>query len=82
MRTVRLMAFLAALIGLSVSGCGDDDPGPPQSPSGTVVIDVTPDGIAASWELSGPGEFSATGSGDRTLSGLAIGEYTIVLNDA
>ena len=45
--------------------------------SGTVVIDVSPDGINAEWSLNGPYGYLWTLSNDTTLTELIPGEYSI-----
>jgi len=45
-------------------------------PTGTVMIDSSPDSIQAPWNLEGPK--NEIGSGDRTLSECKCGRYTII----
>lgn len=49
----------------------------PLSGSGTVIIDVEPDELNASWTLVGPCDYNETGSGDETLTDMPVGSYTI-----
>lgn len=42
---------------------------------GTIEIDVSPE--TASWSLSGPDGFNASGTGDQTFSDSALGDYTV-----
>jgi uncharacterized protein (TIGR02145 family) len=49
----------------------------PISLTGTIVIDPEPDSINAPWTLEGPNDYITSGSGDVTLTDLAVGEYTI-----
>lgn len=46
-------------------------------PLGSIVIDPDPNGILAPWLLSGPGGFGLEGRGDRTLTDMPAGEYTL-----
>jgi hypothetical protein len=47
--------------------------------TGTIIIDPSPDVLDAPWLLSGPQ--SVTGNGDRTLTEMTIGFYTITWDD-
>jgi len=49
--------------------------------TGSIVVDVDPDGADATWNLEGPGEYSHIGTGDETLVDLIYGQYTITWND-
>ncbi len=44
---------------------------------GTVVINATPDSIAAPWTLAGPAGYTSSGNGDLTINSLAVGDYTL-----
>ncbi len=79
---MRRRALLSVCFGLLLVvlflGCGEDDPvTPPASPKGTVSIDVSPDSVGATWQLSGPSNYSVSGVGDLVLEGLGVGDYTI-----
>ena len=43
----------------------------------TIVINPDPDSLGASWSIVGACGFSERGAGDRTLTGLHPGEYTL-----
>ncbi len=47
-------------------------------PPGTIVIDVTPDSLSASWTLRGPGEFERQGEGDTTITNCPPGKYVMI----
>jgi hypothetical protein len=79
--TCFTLLFLVASL-VVVAGCGDDDdPITPEPNLGTVVVDPTPDSIAAPWTLVGPGDYSHDDAGDQTLNGLAVGECTLTWQD-
>ena len=59
-----------------VAGCNSDDPVAPE-PAGTIVVNPSPDVLAAPWSLVGPEAFATTGNGDQTLADLVPGEYSI-----
>ncbi len=44
---------------------------------GVVVVDPSPDSVDAPWSLTGPGEFTESGTGDRTMAGVVAGVYRI-----
>jgi hypothetical protein len=50
-------------------------------PTGTIVIDPDPDFLNAPWSLEGPGGYSDNGTGDATLTDMALGEYTLTWGD-
>jgi len=77
---LAIIFFLSSLVPLS--GCSDDDPAAPApAQTGTIVIDPSPDTIDASWELAGPAGYNEDGTGDMTLSKLALGDYTVTWGD-
>ena len=47
------------------------------APEGTIVIDSTPDGLDAPWDLAGPDGYTLADTGDTTLINMAIGNYTL-----
>jgi len=57
-------------------GCKDDNSTGLGS-SGTIIINPLPDSISAPWTLTGPGDFTRSGSGVETLNELASGEYIL-----
>jgi formylglycine-generating enzyme required for sulfatase activity len=68
-----MLIFLIALV-----GCSDDDNGvtaPP--PTGTITISPQPSGINAPWSITGPDEYSNSGTGSSTLSSMTAGSYTL-----
>jgi hypothetical protein len=65
---------MAAVL-LLFAACSDDPAsGPAAEKFGTVVVDPTTD---APWVLTGPDGYSESGTGDRTLTGLPPGDYTV-----
>lgn len=46
-------------------------------PTGTLVLDITPDSISAPWMLLGPNSYHATGNGDVVLPDMTVGEYYV-----
>jgi hypothetical protein len=44
---------------------------------GTIAITVTPESLNAGWSLSGPDEYSTTGTDSQTIPDLVVGSYTI-----
>jgi formylglycine-generating enzyme len=75
MKATKRFILLVSLFVLFV-GCGSDDP---VTPVTTVIIniEIIPEGIEASWELTGPNEYSKAGAGNIKLTGLAPGGYEI-----
>ena len=45
--------------------------------TGTIVVDPDPDHLNAPWELDGPGSYFHSDSGDKTLSDMDVGSYTL-----
>jgi hypothetical protein len=71
---------LVLLVSVITIGCGDDNnPGTPQI--GTITIDPEPNDINAPWQITGPGGFSQSGTGDVTLEDAAAGEYSLTWGD-
>jgi formylglycine-generating enzyme required for sulfatase activity len=46
-------------------------------PAGSVTISGTIGSTAMNWHLEGPGGYSQVGAGDRTISGVAVGPYSV-----
>ena len=71
-----LITVLVVILGLGACSDGDD-PTQPGPTTGALAIDV--DGLATGMVyrigVTGPDLFSATGTGDTTLTGLAPGTY-------
>lgn len=65
------MVFVSAL----VAGCVSDGVLAPVV--GTIYVDVTPDGIAADWTLTGPDGLGREGQGDLVLEGQQAGDYVM-----
>ncbi len=69
------------LLGLGILafafGCSQDNvTGPAAAPTGTIVIEQTPDAlVGAGWLLSGPQ--NETGTGNKTLTSMPVGQYTV-----
>ena len=70
---VRILASAAVLS--AFLGCADRVGSPPVP--AMIVIDVQPDELSATWELTGPGGFREYGVGDREVRRLDPGRYTI-----
>lgn len=77
---LRRYAGLAAiaLLGVLTSSCADDPTDPP-APTGSLQVAIAglPDTIDAAVTLSGPGGFSETIKGSKTVAALVPGTYTI-----
>jgi formylglycine-generating enzyme required for sulfatase activity len=56
--------------------CTDEELTLPESKQ-KITLDPEPDFLNAPWELSGPAGFLTTGRGDRTLTDLETGDYTL-----
>ena len=85
-RAIKSIIVLLALLNLASCGVdngspdgdsGSPDPGQP----GTIVVEIEPDAIPASWELSGPRSFQASGTVDSTMIDMPPGDYTITWGD-
>lgn len=74
-----MQAFLLAALCVvaAVPGCDCDKSTDPGQTTGTIVVNAEPDSLNAPWGLSGPGGYSDSGSGDETLTGRAVGQYTV-----
>jgi hypothetical protein len=46
-------------------------------PIGTIIVDVTPDGVAAEWVLTSEAGARFAGTGDRRLEGIPSGVWTL-----
>lgn len=76
MKGVRLKALGVALLGafaLLFGGCGQQGGGGGQK--GTLTVNVSPGD--AQVQVTGPGNFSQTFTGSKTLTGLNPGSYTV-----
>ncbi|MCS7219654.1 MAG: hypothetical protein NZ846_11955, partial [Thermus sp.] len=76
MKGVRLKALGVALLGalaLLFGGCGQQGSGGGQK--GTLTVNVSPGD--AQVQVTGPGNFSQSFTGGKTLTGLNPGSYTI-----
>jgi sugar lactone lactonase YvrE len=74
------LALSAAATVVWTVGCGSSHPAAP--PTGSLTVTINPaNGTAASVVVTGP-NFSKTLSATQTLSGLALGSYTIVADTA
>lgn len=75
-----LIPMAVLTLGLALVGCSDDEnPVTPQT--GTISVNVTPDGIGASWTLTSTDKLVASAWGDSTMAGLTPGQYTLTWND-
>jgi sugar lactone lactonase YvrE len=73
----RPVCLLAALLIPIVSGCSDDRTGPPPA-SGSLTVTVSGlTGTDASVQVTGPNDFTRTLTATTTLTGLALGSYTV-----
>ncbi len=79
----RLGLLIAmTILALAAVSCGSDDPVAPDPPSvGTIVVNPSPDILNAPWVLTGPDGYNKSSDGDQSLTGLSIGEYTLVWGD-
>lgn len=73
----KLTAFSLIVLSFAGQGCTDEDPVTPVAEVGTVMVAPVPAGLDAPWTLAGPADSVETGTGERTLAGRAVGEYTI-----
>ncbi|MBT4292043.1 SUMF1/EgtB/PvdO family nonheme iron enzyme [bacterium] len=73
---MRFSILLLSLLVIFV-GCGDDDPVAPPITTVTISVEIIPEELEASWELTGPNEYSNSGIGDIELAGLEPGGYEI-----
>lgn len=85
MSRMAISLVFISIIGLLFvlnAGCSSDaDPvTPPLVSTGFISIDAEPDSVNAPWQLSGPENFLAAGTGDLVLDGLAVGSYTFTWN--
>jgi formylglycine-generating enzyme required for sulfatase activity len=78
MQVKHVSAVLAVIALLLLASCSEEsDPAAPAAEDGTVVIEPEPDVLDAPWDISGPESFSASGTGDSTMTGMTPGSYTI-----
>jgi len=69
----RLCITLAVILAMA-SGC-NDDPAAPEV--GTFTINPEPNSVNAPWQISGPGGYAQSGTGDMTLANMTAGSYTV-----
>jgi hypothetical protein len=72
--TRRAVPFLVALL----AACGGSDPAEPSDGSLAVGVSGLPAGAAAAISVTGPGGYQRDLTATETLTGLAIGSYTVV----
>jgi formylglycine-generating enzyme required for sulfatase activity len=76
LRTSNIMYWLVLVLGsMILVGCDSDDPVAPQV--GAITVNPEPNSINAPWQLSGPGGFSQSETGDQSFADLAAGGYTL-----
>ena len=83
MKGVRLKALGVALLGalaLMFAGCGQQGGGSPASTKGSLTVNVTP--ADAQVQVTGPGSFSQSFTGGKTLTDLDPGDYTVQASKA
>ncbi len=76
-----LISMLVLGLAAGFVGCSDDDSPVTLTQTGSISVDVSPDGIGASWTLASADKLVAVVQGDSTLSNLAVGQYTITWNE-
>jgi len=76
-RSIILATLIVVAIAMIIAGCCGDDPTSPTVQTGTIEINPSPDSINPPWTLNGPDDYSSSGTGDHTLIGLAVGEYSV-----
>ncbi len=78
MKGVRLKALGVALLGalaLIFAGCGQQGGGSTQAPKGSLTVNVAP--ADAQVQVTGPGGYSQSFTGGKTLTDLNPGSYTV-----
>ena len=87
-RTSVVLLAMATVACLFMIGCGDDDDcvnEPSQcveaDRDGSINIDMEPDVIHASWQMTGPDGYLVAGTGDLSLTDLFPGNYSLSLGD-
>lgn len=53
----------------------------PETPTGTLVINVEPDYLNARWQLASTEGWGGNGFGDQTIEGLPVGPYAVLWSD-
>ncbi len=76
-----LISVLVMSLAAGFIGCGDDNSPVTVPQTGSISVDVSPDGIGASWVVASQDKLVAVVQGDSTLSNLAAGQYTITWNN-
>jgi hypothetical protein len=79
-RGIFLSYLLCSIALFGLFAC-DDDPADPVNTTGRVVVNGSPDHIAFTWILNGPGDSSVAGAGDSTLTDMPAGAYALVWGD-
>ncbi|MEO1051908.1 MAG: hypothetical protein AAFX87_14855 [Bacteroidota bacterium] len=81
MKYLKYLAFLSLVtLTLTLAGCGDDeDNGPGTAKIAFTVTGLT--GLDAAITVSGPAGFSQTVTSTTTLSDLALGDYTVTIDN-
>ena len=49
--------------------------------TGSIIVDAEPDYLNASWDFTGPGDFSYIGQGDTIFTAMEPGDYTMTWQD-
>jgi formylglycine-generating enzyme required for sulfatase activity len=75
--TLMCLCGLLIFVTATMSGCGEEDPGPEPTQVGTITINPEPDGVNATWQLLGPNAFTRSGAGDATIGEMTTGSYTL-----
>jgi formylglycine-generating enzyme required for sulfatase activity len=76
--TLMCLCGLLIFVTATMSGCGEEDPGPEPTQVGTITINPEPNSATGSWQITGPGDFSQSGTGDLSLSDMTAGDYTLI----
>ncbi len=76
-----LCSMLVLVLAAGFIGCSDDDSPVTVPQTGAIAVDVSPDGIGASWVLASQDKLVAEAMGDSTFTNLTPGQYTVTWND-
>jgi formylglycine-generating enzyme required for sulfatase activity len=79
MRRILLLLLFALLS--TFIGCSCDDPADPEPGKGAVRVQTLPEGLDASWVLTGPGNYVLQGFSDTLLTSRTVGNYAISWED-
>ncbi len=78
-QSLRSVLLFSLLLCFTIfSGCAEPET---ETETGSIVINLFPDSLDASWALAGPSNYTKTGTGDLTISNRALGQYTITWAD-